>query len=114
MVNKKERLSLKDLKRSDEIEDKIERPLKEEVNLAKISETQLSNTIIKTNSDDDLIDATTSSYEKLSVAVPSDMFEVLQDISRQRRRAKKKHTMSQMVREALHLWLEHRNQTRFI
>lgn len=49
-------------------------------------------------------------YEKLSISIPSALFETLQDIARERRRAKQKHTMSHIVREAINLWLENRNQ----
>jgi len=46
-------------------------------------------------------------YEKLSVSIPTELFDTLQDISRKRRRAGQKYTMSHMVRESLNLWLNH-------
>jgi len=50
-------------------------------------------------------------YAKLSASVPYNMFETLLDISRERRRARENHTISEMVREALTLWLSSRTRT---
>ena len=47
-----------------------------------------------------------SDFIKMSVTVPPDMFDALQDLSRERRRAKKPYTMSDLVREAVGSWLE--------
>ena len=46
-----------------------------------------------------------SDFVKMSVTVPPDMFEQLQDLSRSRRRAKEPYTMSDLVRDALVQWL---------
>lgn len=46
-----------------------------------------------------------SDFVKMSVTVPPDMFEQLQDLSRARRRAKEPYTMSDLVRDALVQWL---------
>ena len=46
-----------------------------------------------------------SDFVKMSVTVPPDMFEQLQDLSRTRRRAKEPYTMSDLVRDALVQWL---------
>lgn len=46
-----------------------------------------------------------SEFIKMSVTVPPDMFEALQDLSRNRRRGKEPHTMSDLVREAVASWL---------
>ncbi len=109
MAKKKERVSLMDLKRTDEIEEKMSNPTVGN-GKAKKTETVLVSNIEKTPIDDALM----ADYEKLSVSIPIETFEILQDISRERRRARKKHTMSQMVREAISLWLEHRSQTNSI
>jgi len=111
MARKKERISLKDLKRTDEVEEKME---------ASVDDSKpANNTTASIQTNGPLIGSNTAKpvtgdYEKLSVSIPIDTFETLQDISRERRRVKQKHTMSQMVREALELWLEHRNQTNSI
>ncbi len=46
-----------------------------------------------------------SDFVKMSVTVPPDIFEQLQDLSRTRRRAKEPYTMSDLVRDALVNWL---------
>ena len=46
-----------------------------------------------------------SDFIKMSVTVPPEMFEQLQDLSRTRRRAKEPYTMSDLVRDALAGWL---------
>ena len=46
-----------------------------------------------------------SDFVKMSVTVPPDIFEQLQDLSRARRRAKEPYTMSDLVRDALVNWL---------
>jgi hypothetical protein len=46
-----------------------------------------------------------SDFIKMSVTVPPEMFEQLQDLSRIRRRAKEPYTMSDLVRDALAGWL---------
>jgi hypothetical protein len=46
-----------------------------------------------------------SDFVKMSVTVPPEMFEQLQDLSRTRRRAKEPYTMSDLVRDALASWL---------
>ena len=46
-----------------------------------------------------------SDFVKMSVTVPPEMFEQLQDLSRIRRRAKEAYTMSDLVRDALTGWL---------
>ena len=46
-----------------------------------------------------------SDFVKMSVTVPPEMFEQLQDLSRTRRRAKEPYTMSDLVRDALVQWL---------
>jgi hypothetical protein len=46
-----------------------------------------------------------SDFIKMSVTVPPEMFEQLQDLSRSRRRAKEPYTMSDLVRDALAGWL---------
>ena len=94
---KKERLSLRDLKRTDEIDDKI-----------------IPSRLVTKMEETPGNDINVVGYEKLSVSIPLETFEMLQDISRERRRAKKKHTMSQIVREALSLWLEQRSQSNSI
>ena len=50
-----------------------------------------------------------SDFIKMSVTVPPDMFDALQDLSRERRRAKKPYTMSDLVREAVGHWLEQKS-----
>ena len=105
MAKKLGKLSLRDIKRADEI---IENNITEVPSLA--APIAVTNEI----ANDEAIDVNEGEYEKLSVSIPIETFETLQDISRERRRAKKKHTMSQMVREALTMWLEHRNQTNSI
>lgn len=108
MARKKDRISLKDLKRSDEVEEKIDSSVGDK----KIIHHTTTSSNIDTNLVSPKINKlATGEYEKLSVSIPIDIFETLQDISRERRRIKQKHTMSQMVREALDLWLEQRNQT---
>ena len=47
-----------------------------------------------------------SDFIKMSVTVPPEMFDALQDLSRARRRAKEPYTMSDLVREAVGQWLE--------
>ena len=46
-----------------------------------------------------------SDFIKMSVTVPPEMFDALQDLSRARRRAKEPYTMSDLVREAVGAWL---------
>ena len=46
-----------------------------------------------------------SDFIKMSITVPPEMFEDLQDASRRRRRAKKSYTMSDLVRDAIGDWL---------
>ena len=46
-----------------------------------------------------------SDYTKMSVTVAVEVFEQLQDISRQRRRAKQPFKLTELVREALSEWL---------
>jgi hypothetical protein len=46
-----------------------------------------------------------SDYTKMSVTVAVDVFEKLQDISRQRRRSKQPFKLTELVREALSDWL---------
>jgi hypothetical protein len=46
-----------------------------------------------------------SDFVKLSVTVPPEMFEMLENKSRERRRSRTPHTMSALVREALGEWL---------
>ena len=46
-----------------------------------------------------------SEFIKMSITVPPEMFEDLQDISRQRRRAKQPYTMSDLARDAIADWL---------
>ena len=46
-----------------------------------------------------------SDFIKMSVTVPPEMFEQLQDLSRTRRRAREPYTMSDLVRDALAAWL---------
>ncbi len=99
MAKSKTKISLMDLKRTDELE---EASIKTEV-LEKVEVLAISP-----------VSSVIGDYEKLSVSIPVDTFETLQNISRERRRAKMKHTMSQMVREALDLWLQQRNQTKSI
>jgi hypothetical protein len=53
-----------------------------------------------------------SDFIKMSVTVPPDMFDALQDISRARRRAKQPYTMSDLVREAVGHWLESTPETK--
>ena len=50
-----------------------------------------------------------SDFIKMSVTVPPDMFDALQDLSRTRRRAKEPYTMSDLVREAVGSWLEQKS-----
>ena len=50
-----------------------------------------------------------SDFIKMSVTVPPDMFDALQDLSRARRRAKEPYTMSDLVREAVGSWLEQKS-----
>lgn len=103
MAKKLGKLSLRDIKMADEV-----------LNIA-VEEAPAAPAIIaKEKTNDKVADVNEGDYEKLSVSIPIETFETLQDISRERRRAKKKHTMSQMVREALTMWLEHRNQTNSI
>lgn len=42
---------------------------------------------------------------KMSITLPTDMFETLQDISRSRRRAKQPFKLTELAREALSSWL---------
>ena len=42
---------------------------------------------------------------KMSILVPTDMFETLQDLSRSRRRAKQPFKLTELAREALSSWL---------
>lgn len=44
-------------------------------------------------------------YLKVTVTLPPDLFEQLDDVGRYRRRRKQPHTLSQVVREALELYL---------
>ena len=46
-----------------------------------------------------------SDFIKMSVTVPPEMFDALQDLSRTRRHAKEPYTMSDLVREAVGAWL---------
>lgn len=46
-----------------------------------------------------------SDYVKMTITVPPQMFEQIQDLSRARRRAKKPYTMSDLAREAFSNWL---------
>ena len=47
---------------------------------------------------------------KISVVIPLNVFETMQDISRKRRRDKQPFKISDMVREALGAWLEKQEQ----
>ena len=47
-----------------------------------------------------------SEFVKMSITVDPDSFDKLLDISRQRRKTKQPHTMSEIVRTALKHWLE--------
>ena len=53
-----------------------------------------------------------SDFIKMSVTVPPEMFDALQDLSRARRRAKEPYTMSDLVREAVGHWLESTPESR--
>jgi hypothetical protein len=113
MVTKQKRSRLLDIKRSDEIDGSghnssiaPSKPPEITQNLTRKTESG----IMKSEN----INMLDGEYEKLSVSIPLALFETLQDISRVRRRAKQKHTMSQMVREALDLWLENRRQSNSI
>jgi hypothetical protein len=111
MARKKERISLMDLKRTDEVEEKMDTSISNPIPPVNTTTPSSTNSLSKNAKPSQ---SSTGEYEKLSVSIPLDTFETLQDISRERRRVKQKHTMSQMVREALELWLEHRNQTNSI
>ena len=111
MATKQKRSRLLDIKRSDETENSG-------LNI-KASPSKEIEEGIKINSDSlitrtENLNILANEYEKLSVSIPTPLFETLQDISRERRRAKQKHTMSQMVREALDLWLDNRKQSKSI
>lgn len=45
-------------------------------------------------------------YIKMSITVPPDMFDAIQDISRERRKKKEAYSMTLIVREAIEYWLE--------
>lgn len=47
----------------------------------------------------------TTGMTKMSIVVPTDMFETLQDLSRSRRRAKQPFKLTELAREALSAWL---------
>ena len=53
-----------------------------------------------------------SDFIKMSVTVPPEMFDALQDLSRARRKAKDPYTMSDLVREAVGHWLESAPESR--
>lgn len=48
---------------------------------------------------------TSTEMTKMSILVPTDMFETLQDISRNRRRAKQPFKLTELAREAFAVWL---------
>lgn len=92
-MTKKKRMSLSEIKKSDEI-GLI--PEKVDIEMEKITQ--------KSSFYND-VDIT-----KLSVVIPLSLFEEMQDISRKRRRDKQPFKISDMVREALSLWLEGQKQ----
>jgi hypothetical protein len=50
-------------------------------------------------------DSASADMTKMSILVPTDMFETLQDLSRSRRRAKQPFKLTELAREALSSWL---------
>lgn len=55
---------------------------------------------------------TKSDFVKVSVTLPPEMFDTLQDLSRERRKAKQEFTMSALIREAVEAW-EHPGLRKF-
>lgn len=50
-------------------------------------------------------------FGKLSITMPQEMIDALDDIKRQRRRAKEKNgDFSSLIREAVAFWLSHRDE----
>lgn len=110
MAPKQKRSRLLDIKRSDDMEENGQIVVIEPSTPKNITQNVIhkSESVIMKPENLNILNG---EYEKLSVSIPLALFETLQDISRERRRAKQKHTMSQMVREALDLWLENRRQS---
>ncbi len=103
----KKRISLSEIKKADELE--VVHEKKPVIQAAPKTEVVRAEKVDKKVSllmKDEPSPSVRIDTAKMSVVVPLHIFETLQDISRRRRREKQPFKLSDMVREALHQWLE--------